>query len=387
MPSQSDEIISIVQSVLGSPEKTIGLHEPEFSGNEWCYIKECLDTGWVSSVGSYVDLFGEKLAETAGVSYAIPTVNGTAALHISLLLAGVEHDDEVLMPSLTFVATANAVKYTGAIPHFVECEEESLGIDVQKLKSHLANIAESKNGKCYNKTTGRRISTIIPVHVFGQPVDMDPLLSLCKEYNIKVVTDAAEALGSQYKGNPATSYGQITAVSFNGNKIITTGGGGAILTNDANIASRARHLTTTAKRPHKWDFVHDELGYNYRMPNINAALGCAQLEQLPSFLEKKKKLAQRYSEAFSVSENFDFVRGPEYGQSNNWLNAIRIKNNDIDRDLILEALNNAGFMCRPIWKLMHHLDMYQDCPKMDLNISEQLEKSIINVPSSAKLGA
>ncbi len=383
--SLSNEIINILGEVLGSSENPMGLHEPYFDGKEWDYVKECLDTGWVSSVGSYVDLFGEKLAEKCNVKFAIPTVNGTAALHIALMIGGVVRGDEVLMPSLTFVATANAVSYCGATPHFVECEKKSLGIDVQKLAAYLEKNTESKQGNIYNKDTGRRIAAIVPVHIFGHPVDMDALQVLADQYGLPVIADAAEALGSQYKDKPVTSFGMLSVLSFNGNKIMTTGGGGAILTNDPDLAKRAKHLTTTAKMPHKWDFVHDEIGYNYRMPNINAAIGCAQLEQLDGFLAVKRKLANAYNSAFENHQNFKFISEPNYARSNYWLNAICIKQG-VARNQLLEALNETGYMCRPIWKLMHRLEMYENCPRMDLSVSEDLEMRIINLPSSVKLG-
>lgn len=379
-------IVEIIKQVVNPASSHVGLHEPCFQGNEWGYMKECLDTGWVSSVGSYVDLFEEKLAEACGVTYAVPTVNGTAALHIALILAGVGGGDEVLMPSLTFVATANAVTYCGAVPHFVEAERETLGIDAGKLGAYLAEITERKDGGLYNKATGKRIAALVPVHIFGLPANMDALQEVADSYGLPIVADAAECLGSQYKGKPAASYGLLSCTSFNGNKIITTGGGGAILTDDADLAVRAKHLTTTAKVPHKWDYVHDKVGYNYRMPNINAALGCAQLESLDGFLASKRRLADAYKAAFEGSGDFEFIAEPDGAGSNYWLNAIYIKT-DLDRDVLLTSLHEVGLMCRPIWKLMHHLEMYKTCPRMKLPVSEELEARIINLPSSASLGA
>ncbi len=385
MSSSVGNLVNIIKQVIGSHDNPVGLHEPYINGNEWNYVKDCLDTGWVSSVGSYVDLFEKKLAEKCGVSYAVPTGNGTEALHIALILAGVGKGDEVLMPALTFVATANAVSYCGAMPHFIECEDKHLSIDVEKLDKYLENITETIEGKLYNKETGNVISAIIPVHVFGHPVDIDALQEVADRYNLPIVADAAEALGSSYKGTPVASFGLFSIVSFNGNKIITTGGGGAILTDDKDLASRAKHITTTAKVSHKWDFIHDEIGYNYRMPNINAAMGCAQLEQLDGFLEVKRKLADSYKAAFKDSKDFKFISDPDYARSNNWLNAIYIKS-DIDRNEVLGGLHEAGLMCRPIWTLMHRLEMYKDCPRMELPVSEDLEARIINLPSSVKLG-
>lgn len=383
--SSSNEIIAHLRDVLGTPEQPLGLHEPCFNGQEWAYTKECLDIGWISSAGAYVDRFGEELAKACGVGFAIPTVNGTAALHIALILAGVARGDEVLMPSLTFVATANAVSYCGAIPHFIECEGNNLGIDIAKLSAHLKETCEIKQGQVYNKHSGRKIAAIVPVHIFGHPVDMDALQTLADHYHLPVVADAAEALGSTYKDSPVSALGLLSALSFNGNKIITTGGGGAILTNDPELAARARHLTTTAKKPHAWSFVHDEVGYNYRMPNINAAVGCAQLEQLNGFLSTKRKLATAYEKTFEGSNSFTFMKEPDNARSNYWLNAICIAP-DLDRDALLGALNENGYLCRPVWHLMHSLEMYKDCPRMDLSISEGMERRIINLPSSVKLG-
>ena len=378
-------LVSIVESVIGNTDELYPLHEPFFGGNEWKYVKECLDSGWVSSVGFYVDLFEQKLAEKCGVTYAIPTVNGTSALHISLLLAGVEKGDEVLLPTLTFIATANAVSYCKAIPHFIDCTRDTLGIDCNKLSKYLEENTESRDGYIYNKKTGRRISIIVPVHIFGHSADMDELQQLSQNYNLQIVEDAAESLGSLYKGKPLGSFGMVAALSFNGNKIVTTGGGGAILTNNKELAKRAKHVTSTAKQPHAWESIHDEIGYNYRMPNINAALGCAQLEFLDSFVQAKRVLASKYQQAFTDSEEYDFLVEPDYNQSNYWLNAICLKT-DRKRDELLEQLNKKGYLCRPIWKLMHHLDMYKDCPRMDLSVSEDLEDKVINLPSSVKLG-
>lgn len=378
-------ILQALNKVLGDAHAPIALHEPHFAGQEWAYVKDCLDTGWVSSVGAYVDQFEEKLAEKCGVKYAIPVVNGTAALHIMLRLAGVEDGDEVLMPALTFIATANAVSYCNAVPHFVECEDQALSIDPEKLKNYLSSIANVKEGKLYNKQTGRRIAALMPVHVFGHPADMDVLQEIAEEYNLPLVADAAESLGSLYKGKPVESYGLCATTSFNGNKIMTTGGGGAILTNDPDLARRAKHLTTTAKVPHKWEFVHDEVGYNYRMPNINAAIGCAQLEQLDGFLSAKQKIVAAYIDAFVEVTEATFLTQPDYAQSNYWLSAIKLTNPNA-RDEILQTLNDAGYMCRPIWRLMHKMEMYKDSPRMDLGVSEALEACIINIPSSVKHG-
>ena len=293
-------LVEAVRSVLPRGQDVFPLHEPEFSGHEWNYVKSCLDDGWVSSVGAFVDRFERELAERCGVKHAIATVNGTSALHGALVAAGVGEGDEVLMPTLTFIATANAVSYIGAVAHFVDCEPQRLGINVQKLARYIGDIAVSDSEGVdrpvfRNRHTGRVLRAVVPMHVFGVPVDMDPLIKLAKQYGLCLVEDAAEALGSTYGGRPAGSFGSISALSFNGNKIIPTGGGGAILTSDDDLAARARHLCTTAKRPHPWSYEHDVIGFNYRLPNINAALGCAQLEQLDDKIERKAKLARAYA--------------------------------------------------------------------------------------------
>ncbi|MAF97988.1 MAG: aminotransferase DegT [Micavibrio sp.] len=383
--SNVSQIVEAVKTVLGDKDDFIALHEPLFQGRENEYLKDCIDTGWVSSVGAYVDRFSDDLAKRCGVKYAIPTVNGTAALHIALMLAGVKRDEEVLCPALTFIATANAISYIGAIPHFIDSEEQSLGVDVPKLDSYLSAIIDVKDDGSYNKLTGRRIAALVPMHTLGHPVDMNGLEALAQKYDLPIIADCAESLGSLYHDKPVEAFGLISTLSFNGNKIMTTGGGGAILTNDAELAKRAKHLTTTAKQPHPWEFIHDEIGYNYRMPNINAALGCAQLEQLDAFLKAKRDLAERYKLAFEGLNGVEFVREPEGTRSNYWLCAIRIEDG-LDRDQILKALNDAGYMSRPLWKLMHELDMYKSCPHMDLSCAEKLERTVISIPSSVKLG-
>lgn len=365
----------------------VALHEPEFVGNEQDYVSECIASGWVSSVGKYVDRFEADLAEYSGVERAIAVVNGTAALHICLQLVGVRPGDEVLVPALTFIATANAISYSGATPHFVDSERSTLGVDSAKLDAHLNDIAVvTDNGICLNKNTGAVIRALMPMHVFGHPVDIDALSSLCEKWRIQLVEDAAESLGSTYKGKHTGGFGRLAGMSFNGNKVVTTGGGGAILTNDRALADRAKHLTTTARVPHKWSFIHDEIGYNYRMPNINAALGCAQLERLPEILRRKQILAERYIEAFSTVDTASIVKEPDYSKSNYWLMAVMLKKPDMAlRDATLEALNAAGFMARPLWTLLHKLPMYAGCPRADLSTAVALEASVINLPSSAFL--
>ena len=379
------QIIAAVRSVIGSDE-FVALHEPTFAGNEWAYVKECLDTGWVSSVGKFVDRFEQDLAAYTGANRAVAVVNGTAALQICLQLVGVEQNDEVLIPALTFVATANAVRYCGAVPHFVDSDESTLGLDPQKLAVHLEEIAEIRGGISINRLTGRRIKAIVPMHTFGHPVDMAPLMDLCERYRLELVEDAAESLGSYYKGRHTGTMGRCAALSFNGNKTITTGGGGAILTNDEDLGRLAKHITTTAKVPHRWEFNHDMVGYNYRMPNINAAIGCAQLEQLPNFLAAKRKLAERYRQAFNNIPGLRFFSEPANCQSNYWLNTLLLgKECTKQRDALLESTNNLGIMTRPAWTLMHKLTMFTGCQKMDLCVAEALEKRLINIPSSVGL--
>ncbi len=364
----------------------IPLHIPIFERNEINYVTDCIKSNFVSSVGEYVNKFEKAISEYTGAKYAILTVNGTAALHVSLLLAGVEENDEVLMPALTFIATANAVSYIKAVPHFVDVEERSLGIDAEKLDEYLSKITSKENGICINKNTRRKIKAIVPMHTFGHPVDMDKLKKVANKYNLKIVEDAAESLGSLYKGIHTGNFGELSAISFNGNKIITTGGGGCIITNNEELAKKAKHITTTAKIPHPWEYEHDMIGYNYRMPALNAALGLAQIEKLPEFIEKKRKLAKKYQEILDGFKEFKFFIEPDYAKSNYWLNAIILnKGYENLRDEILKETNENGIMTRPIWKLMHHLKMFKDCPRMDLSISESLEKRVINIPSSANL--
>ena len=362
------------------------LHEPSFEGNEWTYLKRCLDSGWVSTAGQYVDEFEARLVELTGATYAVATVNGTAALHVCLRIAGVAAGDEVIVPALTFVATANAVSYCGAIPHFADAAETTLGIDPAKLADYLRQSTEARNGACYNRATGRRIHAAVPMHTFGHPSDLEPLEQVCRAFGLTLVEDAAESLGSRYRGQHTGTRGVAGALSFNGNKIVTTGGGGAVLTSSPELARAARHLTTTARVAAGWEFVHDEVGYNYRMPNLNAALGLAQLERLPDFVRRKQALAARYRAEFAEFRGARVFEAPEFTDSNYWLNALLLEGDDAaQRDAVLKTLNDNGIGARPAWRLMHRLAMYQGCPRMDLGVAESLERRIINLPSSAHL--
>jgi len=383
-----DSVLGAVRRVLGEPTTPLALHEPEFAGHEWDYVRECLDTGWVSTVGAYVDRFERDLAGFTGAAHAIATSNGTAALHVCLVLAGVRAGDEVLVPALTFVATANAVAYVGATPHFVDCETVSLGVDAARLEEYLAETATIAGGLCINRRTGAVIRALVVMHVFGHPSDLDALDELTRRWHLTLVEDAAESLGSRYRGRHTGTVGRLAALSFNGNKVVTTGGGGAVLTDDAGFARRGKHITTTARVAHRWSFLHDEVGYNYRLPNINAALGCAQLEQLPSMLRRKRALAARYARAFDGMAGVRFLVEPPGTESNYWLNAIVLDAAaEYLRDDLLAALNDAGFGSRPVWTLMHRLPMFESCPRMELGVAACMEARVVNLPSSARLGA
>ena len=381
-----NQVISAIEATIGKTASPVPLHEPRFSGNEWAYVRDCLNTSFVSSVGRYVDRFERMLAEYTGMRRAIAVVNGTAALHSSLVFAGVGVGDEVLVPALTFVATANAVAYTGAVPHFVDSEEKTLGLDPVKLESHLAGICKKNRNRSINRKTGRTIRAIIPMHTFGHPVDLDGLYDLCRSFSITMIEDAAEALGTLYKRRHVGNWGSMSIVSFNGNKILTTGGGGAILTNDHSVADGLKHLTTTAKRSHRWTYVHDQVAYNYRMPNLNAALGCAQIEKLPQKIEKKRRLAERYATEFNSIEGLRFFTEPDFARSNYWLNAILLDPvHHNRRDSVLEATHRSGYLTRPTWTLMHRLPMYTESPRMDLVCAESIDARLINLPSSEHL--
>jgi aminotransferase in exopolysaccharide biosynthesis len=357
-----------------------------FKGEEWAYLKECLDTTFVSSVGRFVDRFEADLAEYTGARHAVAVVNGTAALHVALMLAGVEQGDEVLVPTLTFVATANAVRYCGATPHFVDSDARTLGMCPIALRDWLKSTSEQRSGTCVNRSTGRPIRALLPMHTFGHPCDVDGLLAVSREFGIALVEDAAESIGSYYQSRHTGTFGLLGTLSFNGNKTITTGGGGAVITNDSDLARRAKHLTTTAKVPHRWEYVHDEVGFNYRLPNINAALGCAQLEQLPGFLASKRRLFEKYEHAFRDLPGVRLMGEPAGCRSNYWLQALLLDESvSTQRDAVLAQTNAAGVMTRPAWGLMHRLVPYRACPRAPTPVAESLEQRIINIPSSAGL--
>ena len=334
-----------------------------------------------------VDRFEADLTAYTGVKRTVAVVNGTAALHVCLILSDVQPNDEVLVPTLTFIATANAVTYCHAVPHFVDSSQKTLGIDPEALDAYLAEIGEIRKDICFNKKTGRRIRAVIPMHTFGHPVDMDKMQVVCEKYHLALIEDAAESIGSFYKGKHTGNFGHIAAMSFNGNKTITTGGGGAVLTNDEELGKLAKHITTQAKIPHRWAYSHDRIGYNYRMPNINAALGCAQLEELPEFVAKKRRLAEKYQKTLESVPGVIFFVEPEFAKSNYWLNAILLDEGIAnERDHVLEVLNDAGIASRPIWELMYTLPMFRDCPRMDCKVAEDIGSRLINLPSSVKLG-
>jgi perosamine synthetase len=379
-------IVQAVTSALAGAALPAPLHAPEFRGSEWDYLKDCLDTGWVSSAGAYVDRFERDLEAVTGVRHAVAVANGTAALEVCLRLAGVEAGDEVLVPALTFVATANAVTYRGGIPHFVDSEATTLGIDPIRLEAYLKDIARVDGDICRNTNSGRRIRAMVVVHVFGHPADIDALADVAARWKLVLVEDAAEALGSWWNGRHVGGFGRLAALSFNGNKIVTTGGGGAVLTQDAELARRAKHLTTTAKVAHPWAFEHDEIGWNHRMPNLNAALGCAQLERLADIIARKARLARRYELAFARVEGARMMQCRAGATVNHWLNALIMDRPDKAlRDELLGALNMEGYMARPLWTPLHRLPIYSDCPRDDLSVADQLSARVINLPSSAAL--
>ncbi|MBN2669183.1 MAG: LegC family aminotransferase [Bacteroidales bacterium] len=379
------DFIQFIQNIYRTTD-FIPLHEPRFRGNEKKYINDCIDSTFVSSVGKYVDQFEKDIALYTGAKYAVAAVNGTAALHIALMLAGVKADEEVITQPLTFIATANAISYTGAKPVFVDVDRDTMGLSPNSLRDFLENettklINPSTNKpSTINKKTGRRIAAVVPMHTFGHPARIDEIKILCDEYHIALIEDAAESLGSFYKGQHTGTFGLMGTLSFNGNKTITTGGGGMIITNDEKLAKMAKHLTTQAKVPHAWEYRHDYIGYNYRLTNLAAALGVAQLEQLPEILKSKRELASQYKAFFAESE-IQFATEPENSQSNYWLNAVLLENRD-ERDKFLKYTNENGVMTRPIWELMNRLPMFKDCQVENIENSELLADRVVNIPSS-----
>ncbi|MCK5778926.1 MAG: LegC family aminotransferase [Rhodospirillales bacterium] len=378
-----ERVVSTLCEVAPPPAP---LHEPRFGNAEAEMVVNCLEDGWVSYYGAYVNRFEEELAAFCGVNHAVATVSGTSALHAIIHMMGIGHGDEVLAPALTFVASINAIAYTGAVAHFVDAEDTTFGIDAGKVAEHLHRVSERRDGTLYNKETGRRIAALMCMHVFGHPSDLDALTGVCEEFGIPLIEDAAEALGSFYKGAHVGNRGYLSALSFNGNKVITTGGGGAILCNDDALAERARRITTTARVPHPYEFSFDEVAFNYRMPNINAAVGCGQMLLLPGYLEKKRRLAVRYAEAFSEVEGIRHVSEPADCVSNYWINVLLLDPGYEDNRVpVLEAAHAVGLGARAAWIPVSQLKMYADCPRMDLSVTENLYDRIINVPSSPHL--
>ncbi len=376
---QNASVVDFIRSIYKT-DSFIPLHEPRFLGNEKKYLNECIDSTFVSSVGKFVDEFESKIADYTGAKYAIATSNGTSALHISLLISGVESGDEVITQPLTFVATCNAISYCNATPIFIDVDKDTMGLSPIALHSFLKENATVTKQQCVNKTTGKIIRACVPMHTFGHPCRIDEIKSVCDKWHINLIEDAAESLGSFYKEKHTGTFGESGVISFNGNKVITAGGGGCIITDNKILADKAKHITTTAKDPHKWEYTHNMVGYNYRMPNLNAALIVAQLEQLDKFLNNKRNLANQYKEFFNNSD-IELVMELERSRSNYWLNAIILKNRE-QRDLFLEETNSKDVMTRPIWALMNKLEMFRNSQHGDLKNSEWLEQRVVNIPSS-----
>lgn len=373
-----DDLIDLVRSIYG--EGFVPLHRPVFAGTEREDLVACIDSNFVSSVGAQVVEMEQRVAAFAGAAHGVAVVNGTNALQVALRLVGVERDCEVITQALTFVATCNAMAYLGARPVFVDVDRSTLGLSPDALSRFLEATGVRRDGQCYNRESGRRIAACQPMHTFGHPARIDEISEICGDWGIPLVEDAAESLGSYYRGQHTGTFGRVGVFSFNGNKIVTTGGGGMIVTDDAALAAQAKHLTTTAKVDHPYEYVHDQLGYNFRMPNLNATLGCAQMEQLPGFLATKREIAGRYAE-FCAEHGLEFVHEPEHARSNYWLNAIVLENRKA-RDAFLQATNDQGIMTRPIWRLMNELPMYADCQRDGLEVSKWLEDRVVNLPSS-----
>jgi len=378
-----NNIVDFIHQLYGTNE-LVPLHTPLFIGNEKKYLNECIDTTFVSSVGKFVDRFEEEVAKYTGAKKAVVCVSGTNALHMAMLLVGVEREDEILTQALTFIATCNAISYIGAHPVFIDVDKETLGLSPKAVEAWLKNNAEVKSNICYNKKTGKRVKACIPMHTFGHPVKIDELADICKGWHIDLIEDAAESIGSFYKGQHTGTFGKIGAISFNGNKTITTGGGGMLLFQDEELGKFAKYLTTQAKIPHRWAFVHDHIGYNYRMPNINAALGCAQLENLERYVENKRQTAKRYAEFFKNIPDITFFTEPENSRSNYWLNALLLKDK-LAQQKFLEYTNDHGVMTRPVWELMNRLDMFKENETDGLENTQWLAERIVNIPSSVRL--
>ncbi len=374
------KVVDFIREIYKT-EAFLPLHEPRFFGNEKKYVNDTIDSTFVSSVGKYVDRFEQMVAEFTGAGYAIATSNGTSALHVGLKLSGVDDTCEVITQPLTFIATANAISYCNAKPIFVDVDKETLGLSPDKLKSFLEEFTFiNDNGECINKTTGKIIRACVPMHTFGHPCKIDKIVNICNQYNIAVVEDAAESLGSYYKGKHTGTFGKVGVFSFNGNKIITTGGGGMIVTDDESLAKRAKHITTTAKVPHPYEYIHDEIGYNYRLTNLAAALGVAQMENLDIFIEKQRALSEKYDQFFRKL-GIAFITEPENARSNYWLNAILLQNRE-ERDAFLKYTNDKGIMTRPIWRLMNKLEMFKNAQCGDLSNALWLEDRVVNISSS-----
>ncbi|MCB0698559.1 MAG: LegC family aminotransferase [Chitinophagales bacterium] len=375
-----NDVISFIRQTFNTPEEFVPLHAPYFGGNEKKYLNETIDSTFVSSVGAFVNRFEEMMTEITGAKYAIATTNGTVALQLALITAGVKAGDEVITQPLTFIATANAIAHSNATPVFVDVDRDTMGLSPDALEAFLKEHAEMKNGEAYNKGTGKRIAACIPMHTFGFPCRIEQIAEICARYNITLIEDAAESLGSYVGDKHTGTFGKLGTFSFNGNKTVTCGGGGAIVTNDEAMAKHAKHISTTAKVPHPWEFVHDEVGFNFRMPNLNAALACAQLEQLDTILTNKRELASKYKDFFSNTD-IGFVTEMEGTTANYWLNCVVLNNRD-EREAFLEATNGSKVMTRPIWRLMNKLEMYKHCQCDALTNSEWLEDRIVNIPSS-----
>lgn len=378
-----EKTISFIKDLYGNQE-FVPLSVPKFIGNEKKYLDDCIDTTFVSSVGQYVDRFEKDMAAYTGAKRAVVCVSGTNALHMAMMLAGVERDDEVLTQALTFIATCNAIAYIGAHPVFIDVDRSTMGLSPDAVKEWLTKNAEIRNGQCYDKNTNRRVKACVPMHTFGHPVRIEELVAICAEWHIELVEDAAESIGSKYKGIHTGLFGKVGALSFNGNKTITTGGGGMLLFMDEELGALAKHFTTQAKVPHRWEFRHDHIGYNYRMPNINAALGCAQLEHLDEFIADKRETAKAYAEFFKNVDGIEFFTEPENCFSNYWLNVVILPDHDKQLEFLLET-NDNGVMTRPIWELMNRLPMFEHCQHDHLTNTIWFADRVVNIPSSVRL--